>query len=951
MPDLAQRTKFEREVAAAIVLLFDDFEEEAYNGKRFRKAAFAAAMKSSMRPILADVHRESANQLAGMQDFETGPDGKKRAKDWSSKYASRLALQFADTTDDAVAAAMKEVDATIRGEKLDRIFGRERALNVGATEVTTAITRGEMDAADLIRRDLGVRLVPVWETEDDGRECEVCARYHGMTRALWGRKFPLGPPAHPVCRCRLGWGVPTRGGSIRMLESLVWTSTQWFVFEAWNDSDHPRDDRGRFVSTGTIEAAKNDPTKAKALRDSVTRPSQRAKLDKLLGGSEGGKQAAKSDAIDLPADVEIVDAPAKPDLQLGDTADGGGFMDAKAFDAHPAAKKLGVTAEGAGRLIGAPAGTKVTVLIQADGSITIGAENDAVLMNRTVSMEGRTKVITNDYFELTATGTGEGTKIFAAQVAEAHKNGFNKIKTLASRSEGMNGYYTWARLGYDAELDAFSFHGPTVNEARQVWREKFPNAKRISDLMKTADGREFWKQYGGSFEGEFDTRPTARSRKVLDAYIAEKANAATPGAEPPKTPVRASRSAPNPSRGAAAAVIGLHSQAGGPGFDSTAIDRVIPRLNGMPITELREVAAQVGARPGRQPREEVIRRIREAIMDKAKSAAPPASAPEAAPPPAAKPRETLAEMRARRDAMRHEINTGVANDETRDRYSRLQAEISKRASAEQMAREREIAAGTREPEAKPRPNLPPVVPVEKVAGLSGVVVNDESDEFQAKQNPTVRKIGGDPKNYARAIGAPDGAEVNVYADETEIQIRAKAGPPLYDELGNKLPNADELPVIEMSRRITNEGGKIVIHNDLFLTKNTAPGTGTAIFAAQVAYAESIGAKKIVTSAAYSPPSVYDGRVLDAGMNGYYTWPRLGYDGAIKASNLRGGVTAMNEMERKFPGVKRVSELMATADGRDWWKRNGDTIELEFDMTPGSRSRKILSAYVAEKAKK
>jgi hypothetical protein len=66
--------------------------------------------------------------------------------------------------------------------------------------------------------------------------------------------------------------------------------------EAWKESDHPRDDNGKFTSGADIEAAKNDSAKAKELRDKTTDPKQRAKLDKLLGDT------STSDETNIKAD-------------------------------------------------------------------------------------------------------------------------------------------------------------------------------------------------------------------------------------------------------------------------------------------------------------------------------------------------------------------------------------------------------------------------------------------------------------------------------------------------------------------------------------------------------------------------------------------------------------------------------------------------------------------------
>lgn len=61
------------------------------------------------------------------------------------------------------------------------------------------------------------------------------------------------------------------------------------VFKAWEAHAHPRDDHGRFIAKKDLQAAQRDPEKAKQLRDRVTDPEERAKLDKQIGGEAIGR--------------------------------------------------------------------------------------------------------------------------------------------------------------------------------------------------------------------------------------------------------------------------------------------------------------------------------------------------------------------------------------------------------------------------------------------------------------------------------------------------------------------------------------------------------------------------------------------------------------------------------------------------------------------------------------
>jgi GNAT superfamily N-acetyltransferase len=117
-------------------------------------------------------------------------------------------------------------------------------------------------------------------------------------------------------------------------------------------------------------------------------------------------------------------------------------------------------------------------------------------------------------------GQGLGTKIFTQQIANAKAAGIERIDTLAEREDDKNGYYTWARLGYDGEIDKGTMKDFS---SQKLLKEKFPKATHVRHLMATKEGRDFWKEHGGDFEAEFDLSDDSYSMKTLGAYLAAKA--------------------------------------------------------------------------------------------------------------------------------------------------------------------------------------------------------------------------------------------------------------------------------------------------------------------------------------------------------------------------------------------------------------------------------------------
>jgi len=76
-------------------------------------------------------------------------------------------------------------------------------------------------------------------------------------------------------------------------------------------------------------------------------------------------------------------------------------------------------------------------------------------------------------------------------------------------------------------------------------------------------------------------------------------------------------------------------------------------------------------------------------------------------------------------------------------------------------------------------------------------------------------------------------------------------------------------------------------------------------------------------------------------NGYYTWPRYGFDGPLPTKVVR-------SLPRILNHARSVLDLMETEYGRRWWQEYGTSLEVAFDLSPHSRSWLILRRYVAHR---
>ena len=192
----------------------------------------------------------------------------------------------------------------------------------------------------------------------------------------------------------------------------------------------------------------------------------------------------------------------------------------------------------------------------------------------------------------------------------------------------------------------------------------------------------------------------------------------------------------------------------------------------------------------------------------------------------------------------------------------------------------------------------------------------ENDVDHASERVFGKKLT--TQDYSEMIGLPD-------VDKATLEVRT------YTHEGvDILRVVAKAPGLKMTRHFYKKDGQIICENVNIHLEKTGTGLGTKIFSTQVSNLAERGFSHIKTEA-----------YREAGeMNGYYTWPLLGYDGKIpEVSTPR--PPALRD-------VTHISHLMKTQEGREWWKTNGDDIKLTFDLNPGSLSRKVLSEYVSKK---
>jgi len=169
--------------------------------------------------------------------------------------------------------------------------------------------------------------------------------------------------------------------------------------------------------------------------------------------------------------------------------------------------------------------------------------------------------------------------------------------------------------------------------------------------------------------------------------------------------------------------------------------------------------------------------------------------------------------------------------------------------------------------------------------------------------------------HAGLAGAPDGARVEVGTYRGGLHLEVSG------------PADGGFRAVFLVRGAASEVVIVIDAFHIHVVSMRKKGLGLKIFHRQLANAELLGVDRIETIA---------GRREDE--NGYYTWPRFGFDGPL-SGRIR------ECLPPGFEGVRSVSDLMDCEKGRLWWREHGETIELSFEVARGSRSREVFRRYV------
>lgn len=217
------RSNVEARTAAALLLLFvagssrmvDEFEYEPDTESTAKRAKdYSTKRAAKLADSLTTTLRDRLDTSA--RDMRERIDAARKAAD---KIAKRPSAPDESGGGKGPASRARTDDAGVpripTREEIEEELGgvvddsaKVQGESAGVTETTGANTAGEVDYARQVTKAGGV-MTATWRTEGDNNVCPVCKPLNWTDEKDWPEEQRSGPPAHPNCRCFIVWHLVT----------------------------------------------------------------------------------------------------------------------------------------------------------------------------------------------------------------------------------------------------------------------------------------------------------------------------------------------------------------------------------------------------------------------------------------------------------------------------------------------------------------------------------------------------------------------------------------------------------------------------------------------------------------------------------------------------------------------------------------------------------------------
>lgn len=174
-------------------------------------------IQRDVEPILLDAFLSQAESLMLSVGIGANWDNVNRqAVNWARTYTEDFLCKLWETRNETVTDLVLRRTGEIIGEgyeqglsireiteRLSHLYSPVRAEMIAVTETTRAVVEGERAFIAELERETGQQMIPIWLTANDERVCPICSPRNEkpITDGMY-------PPAHPRCRCGVGWEFP-----------------------------------------------------------------------------------------------------------------------------------------------------------------------------------------------------------------------------------------------------------------------------------------------------------------------------------------------------------------------------------------------------------------------------------------------------------------------------------------------------------------------------------------------------------------------------------------------------------------------------------------------------------------------------------------------------------------------------------------------------------------------
>jgi len=212
--ELPNRDDNEADLTAMLGSVFEPWAASLIRGGAINWDRFRDQLEQALRDKLAAMFLLIVllwGETTGLEDPRE--NAVRAAVDWAVNHARGVSQRIVDSVRQGWLDLRQRIATlSLPPEEVRALLDRQRAEMIAITEITRAHNAGLRYIARRFADVTGDDLAPFWITEKDDRVCPICSPLHLKPREVWEPLFPLGPPAHPRCRCWTSWLMLQKNG-------------------------------------------------------------------------------------------------------------------------------------------------------------------------------------------------------------------------------------------------------------------------------------------------------------------------------------------------------------------------------------------------------------------------------------------------------------------------------------------------------------------------------------------------------------------------------------------------------------------------------------------------------------------------------------------------------------------------------------------------------------------